>query len=66
MLTVDNHADGVYLYLRMKRENSARAVSVMELLRMNGGNNTGIGIGCVSWDGTVHPDQFWRHHILGT
>ncbi len=65
VLTVDNHADGVYLYLRMKREKSERADSVMELLRMNGGNSTGIGIGCVSWDGTVHPDQFWRHHSLG-
>lgn len=65
VLTVDNHADGVYLYLRMKRENSERADSVMQLLKMNGGNSTGKGIGCVSWDGTVHPDQFWRHHILG-
>lgn len=65
VLTVDNHADGVYLYLRMKKENSGRADSVMELLQMNGGNSTGIGIGCVSWDGTVHPDQFWRHHSLG-
>lgn len=65
VLTVDNHADGVYLYLRMKRENSDRADSVMKLLEMNGGNNTGIGIGCVSWDGAVHPDQFWRHYTIG-
>ena len=65
VLTVDNHADGVYLYLRMKREKSPRADGVMELLRMNGGNNSGIGIGCVSWDGTVYPDQFWRHYSLG-
>jgi 12,18-didecarboxysiroheme deacetylase len=65
VLTVDNHADGVYLYLRMKREKSPRAGKVMELLQMNGGNSSGIGIGCVSWDGTVYPDQFWRHHGLG-
>lgn len=65
VLTVDNHADGVYLYQRMVRERSPRAEMVMELLRMNGGNNTGIGIGCVSWDGSVYPDQFWRHHKLG-
>lgn len=65
VLTVDNHADSVYLYLRMKREKSNRADSVMELLKMNGGNSTGIGIGCVSWDGTVYPDQFWRHHAVG-
>lgn len=65
VLTVDNHCDGVYLYMRMKRENSPRADAVMELLRMNGGNNSGIGIGCVSWNGIVHPDQFWRHYTLG-
>jgi radical SAM protein with 4Fe4S-binding SPASM domain len=65
VLTVDNHTDGVYLYLRMKREKSPRADAVLQLLRMNGGNNSGIGIGCVSWDGTVYPDQFWRHHALG-
>ncbi len=65
VLTVDNHADGVYLYLRMLRENSPRAENVLQLLKMNGGNNSGIGIGCISWDGTVHPDQFWRHYTLG-
>jgi 12,18-didecarboxysiroheme deacetylase len=65
VLTVDNHADGVYLYLRMVRERSPRAAKVLELLRMNGGNGSGIGIGCVSWDGSVHPDQFWRHYSLG-
>jgi radical SAM protein with 4Fe4S-binding SPASM domain len=65
VLTVDNHADGVYLYHRMMREKSPRAENVLELLKMNGGNNSGIGIGCVSWDGTVYPDQFWRHYTLG-
>jgi len=65
VLTVDNHADGPYVYLRMLREGSQRAESVMELLRMNRGNSSGHGIGCVSWDGTVHPDQFWRHVSLG-
>jgi 12,18-didecarboxysiroheme deacetylase len=66
VLTVDNHADGVFLYLRMKRERSTRAGAVLELLRMNGGNSSGCGIGCVSWDGAVYPDQFWRHHALGS
>jgi 12,18-didecarboxysiroheme deacetylase len=65
ILTVDNHADGPYLYLRMVREGHPRADVVQELLRMNGGNSSGHGIGCVSWDGAVHPDQFWRHHSLG-
>ena len=65
VLTVDNHVDGPYLYLRMKREGSPRAGEVLELLRMNGGNSSGIGIGCVSWDGQVHADQFWRHYAFG-
>ena len=65
VLTVDNHADGVYLYMRMKRENHPRAEEVMELLKMNGGNSTGIGIGCVSWNGDIHPDQFWRYYSFG-
>ena len=65
VLTVDNHADGPYLYLRMVREGNPRAAKVMELLRMNRGNSSGNGIGCVSWDGTVHPDPFWRHVSLG-
>lgn len=65
VLTVDNHADGVYLYLRLLREKSPRAAKVLELLTMNGGNSTGIGISSVSWDGSVYPDQFWRHHSVG-
>lgn len=65
ILTVDNHADGPYLYLKMKKENLARAKEVLELLEMNEGNSTGHGIGCVSWDGEVYPDQFWRNQPLG-
>ena len=65
VLTVDNHCDGAYLYLRLLRENPARAEEALRLLRMNGGNSSGIGIGCVSWDGQVYPDQFWRQQALG-
>jgi len=65
VLTVDNHTDGPYLYLRLLAEESERAEGVMTLLKMNGGNSSGTGIGCVSWDGSVHPDQFWRHYSFG-
>jgi 12,18-didecarboxysiroheme deacetylase len=65
VLTVDNHADGPYLVLRMQREGHPRAADALELLQMNQGNQSGRGIGCVSWDGAVHPDQFWRHVSLG-
>ncbi len=65
VLTVDNHADGPYTYMRLLKEDPARAEEVLRLLEMNEGNSSGRGIGCVSWDGAVHPDQFWRHLTLG-
>lgn len=65
VLTVDNHADGPYVYMRLLKENPERAKEVIELLKMNEGNNSGRGIGCVSWDGKVHADQFWRHYSFG-
>ena len=65
ILTVDNHADGPYLYLRLLKENPDRAKEVLELLKMNEGNSSGRGIGCVSWNGDVHADQFWRHYSFG-
>lgn len=65
VLTVDNHADGPYIYLRLLKENPKRAEETLELLKMNEGNNSGRGIGCISWDGEVHADQFWRHYSFG-
>ncbi|NPE29223.1 12,18-didecarboxysiroheme deacetylase [Methanococcoides sp. SA1] len=65
VLTVDNHCDGPYIYMRLAEKNPERAEEVYELLKMNRGNSTGIGFGCVSWDGSVHPDQFWRHYTFG-
>ncbi len=65
ILTVDNHADGPYLYLRLLREEPARAEEVYELLRWNGGNSSGSGIACVDDQGDAHPDQFWRHYTIG-
>jgi 12,18-didecarboxysiroheme deacetylase len=65
ILTVDNHADGTYLYLRMLKEQNPRAPEVLELLKMNGGNGSGERIACVGWDGQVYADQFWREHSFG-
>ena len=65
VLTVDNHADGPYVYKRLLDEDPERAAEVLELLEMNEGNSSGRGIGCISWDGEVHPDQFWREKSLG-
>jgi Fe-coproporphyrin III synthase len=65
VLTVDNHCDGPYLYLRLLRENPGRAEEVMKLLSFNGGNSSGVGIASISWNGDVLPDQFWRTRVLG-
>ncbi len=67
ILTVDNHTDGVYLYLKLLKENSGRAEEVRTLLSWNGGgaNSTGVGIGNIDFNGNVHPDQFWQDHTLG-
>jgi radical SAM protein with 4Fe4S-binding SPASM domain len=64
-LTVDNHADGVYIYLKLREEDEQRAEKALALLQTNGGNNSGIRIGAVDDMGHVHPDQFWWHYSLG-
>lgn len=65
VLTVDNHADGPYVYLRLLKEDAQRAKDVYELLMMNQGNASGVGIACVDEEGNVHADQFWRHYSFG-
>ena len=65
VLTVDNHCDAPYLWMRMCQEGKPNTDDVLRLLRMNGGNSSGHGLSCVSWDGTVYPDQFWRDKPLG-
>ncbi|MDR3361402.1 MAG: 12,18-didecarboxysiroheme deacetylase [Desulfovibrio sp.] len=65
ILTVDNHADGPYVWMRLQRENPERADEVLTLLQFNEGNSSGRGIGCISWNGSVHADQFWREHVFG-
>ncbi|MDT3424841.1 putative heme d1 biosynthesis radical SAM protein NirJ1 [Paenibacillus forsythiae] len=65
LLTVDNHADGVYLYQWMLEHDPQRADELLGLLRRNGGNRSGIAIGCVDWHGNVYPDQFTRDVEIG-
>jgi len=68
ILTVDNHVDGVYLYLKLLQKDSQRAENVWKLLTWNGGGlySSGVGIGCIDFNGNVHPDQFWWHYDLGS
>ncbi len=65
VLTVDNHADGPYLLMKMHRQQSPRLEQSGKLLLANGGNRIGERIVCVGWDGSVYPDQFWRNYSLG-
>lgn len=65
ILTVDNYADGVFLYLQLKQTNPEMAQDVFNLLKLNGGNSSGIGIACIDNLGEVHADQFWQHYSFG-
>jgi len=67
ILTVDNHVDGPYLYLKLLDEDPENAEKVKKLLEWNGGGmfSTGVGIGNVDWLGEVHPDQFWQDKSFG-
>ncbi len=65
ILTVDNHADSVYLYLQAKKKYPLLADRIWELIQMNGGNRSGIAIGNIDFKGNVHADQFTWHHTFG-
>lgn len=67
ILTVDNHVDGIYIYLKLLEEDPQKAERVFEKLTWNGGGtySSGVGIGAIDPEGYVHPDQFWQHYNLG-
>ncbi len=67
ILTVDNHADGPYLYLKMLAENHPRAQQVLEMLAWNGGGrySSGVGISNIDFNGHVHADQFSMYRSFG-
>jgi radical SAM protein with 4Fe4S-binding SPASM domain len=65
LLTVDNHADGVYIYNYLLKNSPDRAEEVMQLLKMHGGCSAGTKFGNVDPLGNVHPCQFWQHVTLG-
>lgn len=65
VMTVDNHADGPFIYLWLLENDPARAEDAYELVMKNGGNRTGVAIGAIDSFGFVHPDQFTQHHIVG-
>ncbi|MBI2094246.1 MAG: radical SAM protein [Candidatus Omnitrophica bacterium] len=66
VLTVDNHVDGVYLYLKLLQTDSVRAEAARRLIEWNGGGaySSGVGIANIDSVGNVHPDQFWQVETL--
>jgi radical SAM protein with 4Fe4S-binding SPASM domain len=65
ILTVDNHADSAYLYMRVENEQPRRAEEVLQMLRWNGGNQSGIAVSSIDPLGHLHADQFSWHYSLG-
>jgi Fe-coproporphyrin III synthase len=67
ILTVDNHVDNAYIYLKLCGRQPDRAAQVYEWMKWNGGgaNSSGIGIANIDTQGNVHPDQFWQSATLG-
>lgn len=65
VLTVNNHANGAYLYMHLLKHDPQRAQIVWKYLEHNGGNGSGISIACIDNIGFVHPDQFWQSACLG-
>jgi len=65
ILTVDNHCDGVYLYLQALKNNTEMAERIKELILRNGGNRSGIAFGNIDPEGNVHPDQFTQNITFG-
>lgn len=65
VLTVDNHADAVYLALRLIEKRPDNSRDALRLLSHNGGNASGVGIGAIGPRGDVHADQFSHHRSFG-
>ncbi|WP_206811644.1 putative heme d1 biosynthesis radical SAM protein NirJ1 [Paradesulfitobacterium ferrireducens] len=65
ILTVDNHCDGVYLYLKALADDPEKAERIKGLISLNGGNRSGIAFAEVDPFGNVHPDQFSQHITFG-
>jgi putative heme d1 biosynthesis radical SAM protein NirJ1 len=66
ILTVDNHADGIYVYMKALEKYKERADKVLELLKTNGGNRSGMAFANVDFYGNVHADQFTWQYNFGT
>ncbi len=65
ILTVDNHADGIYIYNYLRKRNSQIAAEVLKLLKFHGGCSAGSKIVDISPSGEVFACQFWQQEAIG-
>ena len=65
ILTVDNPADGVFFYLKLKEMDENLAEEAFEFLKIRGGDNSGFRIADIDMYGNVHPNQFWWDYTVG-
>ena len=67
ILTVDNHVDGPYLYMKLLEKNEKKAEEVRKMLEWNGGGrySSGVSFADIDFLGNVHADQFWMHYTFG-
>ena len=65
--TAANYADGIYLYLKLLKQDPLRARKLIRELRRKGGGkrSSGVGIGHIDAQGNVHPDPAWPSHSFG-
>ncbi|MBO8182841.1 MAG: radical SAM protein [Archaeoglobus sp.] len=65
ILTVDNPADAIFAYLKLKEEDPEKAEKLLEFVRYRGGDGSGERIANIDMVGDVHPNQFWWDHVCG-
>jgi radical SAM protein with 4Fe4S-binding SPASM domain len=64
ILTVDNPADAIYAFLKLKND-PEKSGKVLEFIRFRGGDGSGERIASVDMLGNVHANQFWWDHSCG-
>ncbi|MCL2714089.1 MAG: heme d1 biosynthesis radical SAM protein NirJ [Alphaproteobacteria bacterium] len=65
VVTGNNDADAVYLWLRILREAPHAAEALRARLLRWGGNASGVNVANIDNVGNVHPDTMWWHHSIG-
>lgn len=65
IVTGNNDADGVLLYLWARERFPEQAEHLRVKLTQWGGNASGVNVANIDNLGNVHPDTFWWHYTIG-